>query len=238
MFGWYELLQSPITLSQAGAWLSLFILVLARLSGLAVLAPIYGSAAVPWKIRGLLAITLALLICPVQWGQTPTLAPWDLIPALVSELALGMALGWSVAVLLGGVRMAGQWASQVCGMNLTDSIPDEEFGGSPVGQLYSWVALASYVAFNGHLLLLGGLLNSFTDLPPGRAMFAAPSVEVLATMMNHSFQLALCGAVGFSLLIGVTLLALSSSLGGHVNLFLEYAVEAVPQVLRSAVIPS
>ena len=46
----------------------LFTLVLARVGGLTMTAPIYGTKDVPMQVRALLAVALALLITPTQWG--------------------------------------------------------------------------------------------------------------------------------------------------------------------------
>ena len=45
----------------------LFTLVLSRVSGLVMTAPIYGDQDVPMQVRGLLAFALAVLIVPSQW---------------------------------------------------------------------------------------------------------------------------------------------------------------------------
>ena len=45
----------------------LFTLVLARVAGLTMTAPIYGTSDVPLQVRALLAAALALLIAPSQW---------------------------------------------------------------------------------------------------------------------------------------------------------------------------
>ena len=45
----------------------LFTLVLARVGGLTMTAPIYGTNDVPLHVRGFLAAALAMLIVPSQW---------------------------------------------------------------------------------------------------------------------------------------------------------------------------
>jgi len=45
-----------------------FVLVLSRVSGLVMTAPILGSRSIPLRIRGLLAVSLALLITPLFWS--------------------------------------------------------------------------------------------------------------------------------------------------------------------------
>ena len=45
----------------------LFTLVLARVAGLTMTAPVYGTSDVPLQVRALLAAALALLVAPSQW---------------------------------------------------------------------------------------------------------------------------------------------------------------------------
>ena len=47
----------------------IFVLVLGRIGGLVMTAPIFGSRSVPLQVRGLIAIGLALLITPLHWRE-------------------------------------------------------------------------------------------------------------------------------------------------------------------------
>ncbi|HEY5313574.1 MAG TPA: flagellar biosynthetic protein FliR, partial [Pirellulales bacterium] len=46
----------------------IFMLVLARTSGLMITAPVVGALQVPQQVRVLLAIILAVVLLPTQWG--------------------------------------------------------------------------------------------------------------------------------------------------------------------------
>ena len=48
-----------------------FTLILMRVSGLVMTAPIYGTSDVPTQVRVLLAFVLALLVAPSQLGARP-----------------------------------------------------------------------------------------------------------------------------------------------------------------------
>ena len=74
-----------------------FTLVLSRVSGLVMTAPIYGTSDVPTQVRVLLAFALALLVAPSQFGSAAP-APDTLIQYLLlvgSELVVGVAWGWA-----------------------------------------------------------------------------------------------------------------------------------------------
>ena len=44
-----------------------FVLVLTRISGLVMTAPIFGSRSVPYRIRGLLAVALSMIVTSLYW---------------------------------------------------------------------------------------------------------------------------------------------------------------------------
>ena len=56
---WIRLIDTSIFLT--------FTLVLARVSGLVITAPIYGGSDIPMRVRAFLAFALAVLIMPGQW---------------------------------------------------------------------------------------------------------------------------------------------------------------------------
>ena len=56
-----------LLLEAAMSWFMVFVLVLVRLSGLMLVGPFFGHAAIPLRIRVLLAFSLALLVTPVLW---------------------------------------------------------------------------------------------------------------------------------------------------------------------------
>src|SRR5438874_6758889 len=100
----------------------LFVLVLSRVSGLVMIAPVYGSADVPMRLRALFALTLTLLIAPVQFGVTPPPATTllDFVTYVGVELALGFVLGLGIWIHLQAFQLAGQIVSQASGLSLAD----------------------------------------------------------------------------------------------------------------------
>src|SRR5262245_40863744 len=99
-----------------------FTFVLARVSGLVMTAPLFGSSEVPGRVRALLAFTLAVLVTPIELS-VPLREPENLVlyaVGLGSELLVGLLMGMGVKILLSGVQVAGQIVSQMSGMSLAD----------------------------------------------------------------------------------------------------------------------
>ena len=188
-----------------------FTLVLTRTSGVLIATPIFGSTQAPATVRALIALTLAVLIMPSQWFATLPYPGNLLIYAAVlgGELLIGLILGLGISILLGGMQMAGDMMSRVGGLTLADVFDPTTSTNVPLfSQLFSLLSTALFLIIGGHRLLLGGLLDTFSVIPPGGsgAMFLgtagggsgpgllAPLVETILVLITQSFHLAIRAA--------------------------------------------
>ena len=193
----------------------LFILVLTRVSGLVMTAPIFGSRIVPMKIRAFLAIGLSLIISPLHSDKAADMPPHllGLSVMMVQELLLGLALGLAVMVLFAGLQLAGQIIGQISGMSLAD-VFDPTFEASvPVfSQLMDVVTLSVFIALGGHRQVLGALLDSFRWRPPGENVFPTGLAHTLSSVVAESFEVGIRAAAPMmvALLLSVLILGLIS----------------------------
>ena len=75
--------------------LLLLTLVLTRVSGLMMTAPIYGGSDAPMQVRALLAFALAVLVMPSQWGvHVADPGTHALLPGLHRRRAAWSARAW------------------------------------------------------------------------------------------------------------------------------------------------
>jgi flagellar biosynthetic protein FliR len=172
--------------------LMLFVLVLSRISGLVMIAPIYGSADVPMRLRALFVLALTLLVAPIQFGVTPppatTLIDFSIYVGI--ELALGFVLGLGIWIHLQAFQLAGQVVSQASGLSLADVfLPNLDTSIPVVAHLLDLCAIAIFVALGGHRLAMEGLLQTFAVIPPGQGVLGPQIVETLTTVTAQSFQL-------------------------------------------------
>jgi flagellar biosynthetic protein FliR len=193
----------------------LFVLVLTRVSGLVMTAPIFGSKNVPVRIRAFLALGLALIITPVQWDSAPAM-PADLLNMLLliaREAVLGLALGLAVMILFTGLHLTGQLIGQMSGMSLADTF-DPTFDTSvPVfSQLLDVVTLSVFIAVGGHRLVLEALLDTFRSRPPGVRDLPVSMFDAITRITSESFAVGIrAGApVMVALLLAMLLLGLIS----------------------------
>ena len=148
-----------------------FALVLARVAGLFVSAPVLANVSVPMRARALLAAALAAAIYPVvphEFQATTSIGFMDLLPALVGETLIGGAMGMIAVVPLLAMDMAGSFSGQIMGLGLARVYNPEMDGDFDVlGQFLYIMAGAIYVMLGGVESLFLALATTFQTIPAG-----------------------------------------------------------------------
>ena len=171
-----------------------FTLVLTRVSGLTITAPIYGSTDAPMQVRALLAFALSILVMPSQWN-VPAPEPGNLLNYLVfigGELIVGMCLGLGIMILVHGMELGGEVISYIGGLMIAEAYdPTSDMDTPILSRLFVLVSLSVFVCIGGHRLVMAGLLDTFQTIPPGDGVFSRPIADAFVTLMAQSFSLAI-----------------------------------------------
>ena len=114
--------------------LLVFTLVLTRVSGLVMTAPVFSSTNVPIHVRAILAAAISVLIMPSQWNATLADPGTTLQYAVYigSELVVGLTLGLGIVILFSGIQLAGQVIGQLGGLMLADLFDPSSGESSPL----------------------------------------------------------------------------------------------------------
>lgn len=146
----------------------LFTLILFRIGGLLLTAPLLGSRTLPTQLKIGLAMLIALLVLPLLEPSTLNL-PYNLpayLLAVVGETAIGMILGFAASFLFAAVQLAGMLIDQELGMslaNVIDPVNNEQV--SIVGQFKLLLASSLFLALDAHHMLLKAVADSFRTVP-------------------------------------------------------------------------
>lgn len=188
-----------------------FTLVLTRISGLVLVLPLLGTSDVPMQVRALLTLAVALLLTPLQVDHAVPL-PENLVGyALLvgSELVIGVALGTGMAILFGGIQLAGQIVAQVSGLALADVFNPALESNMPIlAHLLYLVASAVFLLIGGHRLVMEGLLVTFSTLPLGSMVAPTTVAETLTTLISSSFTLGIRAAAPATVAVLLATLAM------------------------------
>lgn len=143
------------------------VLVMCRLSGLFVFAPVFSSPAIPARIKAGFVFAMAVLMAPVVVMPRSAVAEVT-VKGVLGELAVGLVFG----VVLTFLTEAVLFASTLLGMqfsfslvNLMDPVSKVE---TPVlGQLLGWMTTLVLLAAGLHRTLLLALMRTFDAVPVG-----------------------------------------------------------------------
>jgi flagellar biosynthesis protein FliR len=162
-----------------------FVLVLARISPLFVVAPLFSSRQIPSRARTVVACALAVGLTPIALhGQQIPNDVLALLGLVLKELLVGLAFALSLALLFAAVSSAGALLDMLVGFSF-GAIVDPLTGNQSavLTQLYGLVALAVFVAIEGTSWVIGGLARTY-DLVP---LTAGPDVASLAAGVLETF---------------------------------------------------
>lgn len=188
-----------------------FMLVLFRVAGMMIFAPLFGSDWIPARVKVLLAIVLAMGMCaaidsPVELPQTS----WELALGIGGEMAFGIAMGLVLSFTFIAAQWAGEMIGHQMGLNLSE-VFDPQFGrsGSLIGNLYFMLTLMVFLLIGGHRQMIVGLRMSLRSLP----LFSLGVDKPLLDTLVGLFQSCTTLAVQLAAPLLVTMLVVDLALG-------------------------
>lgn len=170
-------------------------LIIARLTGIFIFAPVFSSPIVPRQAKVLMTFALALAIYPtLDHARTipPGIELLSLLPLMASELLIGLSIGVLAAIPLMTAQLVGLISSQQMGLGLAAVYnPSIDTEGDAIGQVLFFVALASYLAAGGLEIIYGTLIGTFHNVPVGEFATSDAPLDVLVGVVQSSFSVAL-----------------------------------------------
>lgn len=170
-----------------------FLLVLARLGGLLGAAPLFGHIFVPRRVRALLALLFAASLAPGLPQAPEVEGVFGLAGLVAAEAAFGVLLGLMAQFIFAGVQLAGQLAGIQMGLGLANLV-DPETSGHQITAVAEWehvLALLTFLALDGHHLLVRGVVESFRVTPPGRlGLTVTGAIPGLLALAGEMFVIA------------------------------------------------
>lgn len=153
----------------AGTQALAFVLVLARVGPLFLLAPALSSGFVPQRARFVVAAAFSLALTPIAGhGRVLPQAPVDLGLAFSQEVGVGLAFALALGALAAAVSAGASLLDTLVGFSfgaLVDPITGNN--GAVLGRIYSMFAAMVFVLGGGVQLMVLGLARSYELVPLG-----------------------------------------------------------------------
>jgi len=206
--------------------IAVFFLILGRILGVFLQAPILNSRSFPVFAKTALAIwiTIVLLfVTPITTSIPATFLAFIL--ALIFEVAVGFTIGFVCNIIFLAIQAAGEIIDMQMGLSVATAL-DPTFGAviSVVGRITFFLTMIIFLAVNGHHLVLSALHQSFTVLPAGKmANFAAPNLIILLISLgSHLWLTAIKLSAPIVLLIFISdfTFGIVSRIAPQVNVFM------------------
>lgn len=181
------------------AWL----MVLFRLAGIFMFAPMFGSVLIPGRVKILLAVGLSLCIYPMLLmpgtQAAANMAPlieqglsfWSLISVVVAELGIGLLIGFGASLPLTGMQLGGRMIAQQMGLGLAEVFSPGEQQAGIISRLMFLFALLAFLVVDGHLVLLGTLIDCFHTVPPGGFRVDQRVMDLILGLLSSMLHLAI-----------------------------------------------
>jgi len=173
----------------------IFILILARITGTMMTAPILGSNLIPRQIKAGISIILTLILFPVVLKTQVVSLPMDWITwstEIIRELILGIILGYSVKLLFLGVEFAGQIVGFQMGLGIANVFEAQSQSQvSIISEFKNIMAIMIFLSLNAHHYFLRGLTDSFILVPLFNFSPHLPLIKRLVILMDNIFIISL-----------------------------------------------
>lgn len=213
-------------------WLIATLLVSVRVASATMIAPVLGPTRIPAAARVLLVIGLSAFIVAASPAATlaAPMSALALAVAALGEVIYGLAFSFGFVVAYAATQVAGRALDIQVGFGAAAVLNPATQTFSPLlGSVFGMLAIAAFLALDGHLLLIRALAASIIALPPGSLLAQLDASLIL----NHSavtftFGLALAAPVMFMLLLADLAMAVFARSMPQLNVFvLGFAVKIV-----------
>lgn len=173
--------------------LDTFLLVMARVTGMLQMAPVFSSQRVPVMVRVGLGALIALLITINQsWGVTNSDSLVYLVLGMAGEFILGFAIGFIVNLVMAATQIAGQLVDMQMGFGIVNVMDPQSGQQMPlVGNLQYMLALLVLLGINGHHMIITAIVKSYDFVPALGMKINGSTTELIISLFCGMFVSAL-----------------------------------------------
>lgn len=166
------ILDNPQTWALTGGKVTVWLLVMTRVTGLLAGLPGLGNERLPLQVRAALAVMIAVVMAPaLPPMRIPPASVVDLASALAVELAVGLLMGTLVAFVLSAVAFGANLVDIQTGFSFVQFLnPANPQPASVAGTLMGQVALVLVFAMGLHHQMIMALADSYRLVPLGGAL--------------------------------------------------------------------
>lgn len=196
-------------------------LIFVRAGALLSVFPIFSAAAVPVRLRIMLAGLLAFLVMPTVAlpPDFPRSGLLDMTLVLMKEVSMGLLLGFLSRLVMFSASLAGHYVGNEIGLQLGGMIsPGDTMPTEVPGVILQLLATMLLLAMDIHLAIIAGFQQSYSVLPIGGGVLSNGLFDLMTAKVARAF------------LVAVKIAAPILAVGVVLNLLMMILARAVPQM--------
>ncbi|MBT3011698.1 MAG: flagellar biosynthetic protein FliR [Candidatus Thiodiazotropha sp. (ex Lucina aurantia)] len=153
--------------AQFNTWLAAYLWPMVRISAMLVAIPLFSSRQIPARFRLFMMILITLLVAPTlpPQPQADVLSHTGFI-ILLQQILIGVMMGFILQMVFGALVFGGQVIAYSMGLGFASMVDPANGVQVPVvAQFYLILATLLFLIFNGHLLSIELIADSFDTMP-------------------------------------------------------------------------
>jgi flagellar biosynthesis protein FliR len=201
--------------------LNVFFLVFVRVTGLFVVAPIFGRKNMPsyYKIGFSFFIALIMMNTISVTGLENVTTIWEYGPLVLKEFLVGVTLGYVGYIVFTGIYIAGQIIDMKIGFGVVNVVDPQSNIQVPItANFYTTITMLIFLVSRGHYLLIRALSESYSMVSIGEASFSSLLMEDILRLFGSVFS------IGFKIAIPIVAAVFVADIG------LGIIAKTVPQL--------
>jgi flagellar biosynthetic protein FliR len=170
-----------------------FMLLLARVGGLFIFAPVLSSQMMPARVKTFFVFMMTLVMFPLAG---PIAAPppdiISLAVTIAAEAMIGLTLGLIAALPLYAAQLGGQMMDHQIGLGLASVYnPALDTEGTVLSDMILNISVAIFISLGGLDAVFLGVVRSLSVTPLGAASIFNSPLDLLVSIVASGFELAL-----------------------------------------------
>jgi flagellar biosynthetic protein FliR len=169
----------------AGGQMLAFVLALARVGPLFLLAPVFSSRMLPVRVKLIAAGAIALPLATLATGGRPfTGDAVDVVTLVLKEAGVGLALAFAFSLLAAAIQVGASLLDTVVGFSFAALLdPVNNAQNAILGQVYALFAVMVLILTGGDHVMIAGLAKSYEVVP----LDVYPGLETLGRLAANGF---------------------------------------------------
>ena len=150
-----------------------------RIGAFLIASPFFGGSSVPLQVRIIMAVLLGVFVASNV--SAPTWQSFDAmtgVQVVLTELMIGIGSGLILTIWFSAALLAGEKIAASAGLGFAAQMDPDSGGQTPVvSKIFSLFLTVLFLSWNGHLVVLDAILDTYQFLPVGNV----PNLKVLIT---------------------------------------------------------